>query len=323
MHDPYSPHAIRLMEERFPDISPGDRLRAFVLAEPEREYEKSFQGASLKEKKDMLYDQIEYSADMAVRLEAYFRAHTIDLWEATSEELFTRLSQVAFETTDNAKIEELYARNQRRGFRLAIINFIDELPVLKQYKREFEKDKRATSQELLKQTFEGDIDVEVSPLGVTMILDENDYKKIEERDTTNGITIDTFTISPELRVKVAIINRDKFVSQPEKMQQTKEHELKHVIYSNFFEEILSEADPLDAALAEAKNEIIAHTASNNLDANFANNGFGAFMDRYLNIVEKVFREDEAFSVEDKARAYSYSWNRLRAALGQVRGLNAD
>ncbi len=131
--------------------------RVIVMAEPEAEYEERIRELSHKEERDELLNQIDISADVTIRLVSYAEVHMDELWSKPDSDLYDELTKVAFLTDDYDKIQRNYSQIQRREFRLAIVNFIEDREKLRPHKNDFEKDPKAKVAVLFKDRLNGNV----------------------------------------------------------------------------------------------------------------------------------------------------------------------
>lgn len=282
--NPYSKSSLQTLSESFPDISRQDIIKATILAEPESEYDRKFKQLSHKKQVEALYQQINNSADITIRLAQYVELHPQYFWDKSEDIIYPLLTKIAFDTANSQKIEKNYSQNQRRGFKLSIMNFIEDLQKLKPYCQEFKTDAKATASRILGQEFQGKVEVESLPIGFIIYLDQADFEKFKSPKTVSGgVVSDTISsnLPQELQNKVIVINKSNF------SQTVRSHELRHILFYNFVAEndhvekldtknVVDQfntlqdhrqyAEVLRKRLAEnAKNEIIAYFGSFDTD----------------------------------------------------------
>lgn len=124
--NPYTPKALKIVLERFPDVNTADIVKAVVLAEPEGKYDRDFSQLSKNRQEEELCKQKSISVEINKRLVSYFKKHTKDLRQLPKEIVYEGLSKLVFETKDIKEIEDRFSQNQRRDFKLTIINFIED-----------------------------------------------------------------------------------------------------------------------------------------------------------------------------------------------------
>jgi hypothetical protein len=245
--NPYSPSATQVISERFPEQDATMVIQAAVLAEPETAYERNFKVMNREQQAEELYRQIDTSAEMTVRLADYFNAHTDELWNVSADEIYDRLSEVAFGTKDMQQIEQYYSQKQRRGFRLSFVNFIEDMKNLVPYRDQFKDNPKGTAEDLFKikevnpQGLEGEVDVETLPIGFVIYVDENDYAKINRKQDirqvrTAGITYSHIMLPHQINGRLIVIDKGgstRGVKTPEELDSIRNHELKHVLFSRF------------------------------------------------------------------------------------------
>lgn len=125
--NPYKPTTLQIISERFPAINVTDVIRAVIFAEPEGKYDRNFSQLAKNKQEEELSKQISISAEMNKRLVSYFKKHTKDLRQLPKEIVYESLSKFVFASTDVKEIEDRFSQNQRRDFKLTIINFIEDV----------------------------------------------------------------------------------------------------------------------------------------------------------------------------------------------------
>lgn len=115
--NPYKPTALQIISERFPGIDTVDVIRAVIFAEPEGKYDRNF----TPQQKDI-------TVKINKQLVQYLKDHAKDLRKLPKEILYESLSKFVFASTDVKEIEDRFSQNQRRDFKLTIINFIENEP---------------------------------------------------------------------------------------------------------------------------------------------------------------------------------------------------
>lgn len=177
--NPYSPEALRLSAERFPEMEHAQVVKGVIIAEPEGQYERDFSQLSRVQRRAALYEQIDISAEMTRRLKKYGEEHGQEFWGWTKEQLHERLSAVAFGTADTDVIEKKFAQSQRRGFRLAAVHLIEDMQMLRPYKNSFTKDPKSNLGRTVQRDFHGNVDLEVLPIGFAVDFDKVDYRMLD------------------------------------------------------------------------------------------------------------------------------------------------
>ena len=124
--NPYTPKALKIILERFPDVNTADIVKAVVLAEPEGKYDRDFSQLPKNRQEEELQKQKDITAGINKRLTQYFEEHAKDLKQLPKEILYESLSKFVFASTDVKEIEERFSQDQRRSFRLTIVNFIED-----------------------------------------------------------------------------------------------------------------------------------------------------------------------------------------------------
>jgi hypothetical protein len=224
------------------EFSDQSLAKAAILAEPAREYEEFFQSLDKSEKKEELYNQIDLSADMVVRMVKKAEELGDKIFEMPSAELYEIFSETAFETNDPAEINQKFAQNQRRGFRLAIENFIEDQKSLTQDMANARKNPKEFLERVTRDNFTYSIEADFSPFGLVFYLEPEDYavaagaKNIQEISSAGG-TLFSRCLSPILSGKIIIINKMDYEhnpKDPEDMASTRNHELHHASFNSFF-----------------------------------------------------------------------------------------
>ena len=124
--NPYTPRAQQIMTERFPRESTVDIIRAVLLAEPEGRYDRVVKLLGSPEQEAELHKQESKSIIMKERLDQFCRIHEKEFAQLPKEYIYSSLSKVVFESGDLKEIEQRYSQNQRRDFRLEIVNYIEK-----------------------------------------------------------------------------------------------------------------------------------------------------------------------------------------------------
>jgi NACalpha-BTF3-like transcription factor len=294
-------------------------IRAALLAEPEGSYERAFSALPKKEKVDKLYDQIEDSAEMTLRIERYVEHHLQDISQTSDRDLYRKLCEVAFETHDEKEIESNFALSQRRGFRLGIIDFLTKRSALLGRKEEIDLNQKAFAEKYLGEQFTGDVSIEQLPFAIIIYLDEQDYALVDNPEhsiqnmTSQGLTLFDKTLPKELQGNLIVMNKggkEKGIKSKDNLDSTKKHELRHVIFKNFHQQTpepfnydieksidccLTEQDyhrfssDLSQAYVElAKDEIIAYASTGDFHPSFFGLGFEKYQ-RKIDLIEKYLR----------------------------------
>lgn len=124
--NPYGPLALQVISERFPNVNTADVIKAVVLAEPEGKYDRNFGVLSKDRQAEELLKQQSTIAEVNKRLALYFKKHAKDLSRLPKVSIYKSLSELVFGPSDIKEIEERYSQNQRRDFKLIIVNFIED-----------------------------------------------------------------------------------------------------------------------------------------------------------------------------------------------------
>lgn len=125
--NPYSPQALQIISERFPEDSISDVTVGVVLAEPEGRYDRNFFRLSKDKQKEELDKQKIFTVAATGRLKNYFNKNAKDLKNMSKEVVYDKLFEVVFGKNDFRQIELLYSQKQRLDFKLLIINYIESL----------------------------------------------------------------------------------------------------------------------------------------------------------------------------------------------------
>lgn len=124
--NPYSPEALQIISERFPNEKVDHVIKAIIFAEPEGEYDRNFRLLETTQRTNKLVKQENINAEINERLVQYCTVHQGELNKLSKEFIYELLFKVVFESSDLKKIEEKYAQNQRLNFKLSIVNLIEE-----------------------------------------------------------------------------------------------------------------------------------------------------------------------------------------------------
>lgn len=232
-------------------------ITEIIVAEPEKDYDTEYAAMSWAEKRDALYHQIDVSADITKGLTLWAEQRCEEIWEMADHQLYQAMSYQAFRVEDPAEVNEIYAQSQRRGFRLAIHHFIQDLKIIRAHKTEFESSPAEYLKSLLEKanfekkelalSFEDTVRVEAMPIGFLVYLSERDLLKIEQiitgkkfdKTSTRGRVWNNRMLK-ELNGKVAFVK----VEDTEELttnelrdhtQSTRDHELMHIAYAAFHE----------------------------------------------------------------------------------------
>lgn len=130
MQNPFNPRAQARIPAALEYESWWAVLRAAAIAEPEGEYEQIFNKLPRKERQEKLYNEIETSAAMTLRIQQFIENNLTELEDMSEDELYKKLCQVAFVSDDESAVQTKYSLAQRRGFRLSILNFLETRKLL-------------------------------------------------------------------------------------------------------------------------------------------------------------------------------------------------
>lgn len=123
--NPYSILATRIISEKFPRIDAVDVIRAVAWAEPEGGYDRGFRLLEPKLRKAELRKQKAVSVEINKRLAQFGRKHMKQFSQLPKESVYNGLISIAFGTTDLTEIGQRFSQNQRRDFKLTIIDLIE------------------------------------------------------------------------------------------------------------------------------------------------------------------------------------------------------
>lgn len=139
--NPHSPHALKVISERFPDTNSDEVIKAVILAEPEGLYDRNFNKLSKDEQKIELGKQVDITV-VNKKLVLYFRQHLTEIGSISKALLYKKLSKIVFGTNDIKEIELKYSQSQRKDFRLLIVNFIEDIQGFESHYRQKSKSSR-------------------------------------------------------------------------------------------------------------------------------------------------------------------------------------
>lgn len=275
-------------------------LKGAILAEPKGVYEEAFKQLPRKEQAEKLYEQIDTSAEMTMRIQKYIDENIEDVNSLSDGELHNKLSEIAFGTENEDEIQSQYALSQRRGFRLSIANFLEGRKRLENYKDESQENPKAFAEKYLKENFSGNVTVEELPMGFVIYMDEQDYALVESDDKdpksipSKGVTLSWSSLPKELQGKFVVMNRggkETGVKTEEELESTRKHEIRHILFDDFHSqqnEITSFDTKMDLAscktekdyknlsevvygdfVEKAKDEIIAYFSQGNLNESYS------------------------------------------------------
>lgn len=123
--NPYTPGALQIIMDKFPDQKTADVIEAVILAEPEGKYDRSFALLSKEQQENELRRQKETEGITQKQLVRYLKKNSKELTQVSKEIVYDRLSIVVFGTDNLKEIEDRFSQNQRRDFKLTIVNFIE------------------------------------------------------------------------------------------------------------------------------------------------------------------------------------------------------
>ena len=250
--NPYTSNAENLITGLFPNYKKEDIRIAATLAEPSGLYETTLAKFNRQEKREAYYREIDSSAEITMRLSSYVLGHANDLQNMPPEQAYSVLSKIAFGADDLNEISERYSCLQRRGFRLSIINFLEDREKLNQHRSSFEQDPKKVLRHLfsldeLNISLSDSVGIEAYPFSFVFYLSEDDYKKVNSLGSSSGVTRSSKYWPLELREKVVLINKGE--RDPEIVEKIKEHELLHVLQNGFTSETEKLGDIYDVGQA--------------------------------------------------------------------------
>lgn len=198
--NPYSLRSRQIISERFPDFNFADVVKAVVLAEPEGKYDRDIRQLSKELQDKKLLKQKTISDEINKRLVQYSNKNAKELSLLPQELAYNKLTKVIFGTVDFKKIEQKYAQDQRRDFRLSIVNLIKYNPSI----IDIDNEKPAPSRLLVKIVFAA-----LSCL-ILFYLIQIVQNKTHNTQTKKQIPIGTQKVSSliPVRLKIPIINVD-------------------------------------------------------------------------------------------------------------------
>lgn len=243
--NPFAPRTREIFETEFGQPLTPDAIRALVLAEPRELYDQAFSRLSSRDREAALYAQLDASADTTIRMGRFVEKAGADLFAMSDEQLFQELSREAFGGRNKEKIGREFSQSQRRGFRLSIVNFIQDMRRLQPHGQEF----IANLPQVLERygvtrapiANNSAAKVEVTPLGIVVILPTEDYALVlgeqEENIGSKGKTFFSLSLPPELRGRVILIDGGPMARpmNTSEIAGTRQHELQHIAFASFFE----------------------------------------------------------------------------------------
>jgi LPXTG-site transpeptidase (sortase) family protein len=125
--NPFSPHALQLVAERFPNSSVSDVVVAVILAEPEGRYDRNFLHLPEDKREEELNKQNDTAFLVKQDLERYFNKNAKDLEKLAKDDVYGKLFEVVFGNSDLKQIELLYSQKNRIDLKLLIVNYVESL----------------------------------------------------------------------------------------------------------------------------------------------------------------------------------------------------
>ena len=296
------------------------------------------------EKVQRYENEIDQAADIGVRLIHNVREHLEEIDQIADEDLYHHLMQVAFEGKTEEQIEQLHSQHQRRSIRLAISHLIEDRRIINQRLAELPSDPTTLTQQLLEIKVERIASVKRLPVGLVIYLEQVDYLKFTgEKNITsssNGQTLFWNSLG-KLSGHVIVINLGDIESAMY-IQQTEDHELNHLITSQFFLErndliavteleesfnkITSWEDHIQFAawLCESlailgKDETISYAfGSKMLDFIDVKALGGGKWKQYFETIRDCLWKNENISVEQKQRIYGIYRDAYQRYIGRMK-----
>lgn len=308
--NPFSNNISEHIRQTFGDEDSWIVLRSAIIAEPEGTYEQNYKHLARDEQLQKLYDQIDSSAQMTIRIQKYIEDNLANLDNISAEKLYKELCRIAFVSEDENVIQTQYALSQRRGFRLSIANFIEERNKLSPYRLESSADPKAFAEKYLRNTFIGNVTMEQLPIGLVVYLNEQDYALIESSDKSpeytpsSGVTLSDDWLPQELQGKIILLNRGgnkSGIRTTDELASTKGHEIRHIIFRDFHAQ-QSETYMFDTrrALTRCKTEQDYREVSDAL--------YEDFVEKAKDEVIAYFSQGEFDESYSALRFHQYQWH---------------
>lgn len=336
--NPYSDSSQEILKETFPDdmfYARGDVMRAIALAEPEGAYDRRIRDMSHEERRDVYIEQLDKSADMVVRISQKVLEEFKTFWDMPRDQIYSSLITSAFGTDDIATIQDNFSKEQRRSFRFGVVNFIEDMNVMRGYKELFDKEPTETLENILKKPFNYNAVVTSTPFGFMAQINQDDYEQFTEVINKEkaifasaGVTIFYKDMPRELKGKIGLINMGGERGEKidiEKLKRTILHEWRHIIFAGFFDSsdfnspyigkkaypLLNEkahydvyADLLKKHFSQyAQDEVIAYFSTGN--RGFLKKDFlgGNYLHEELDKIKDYIEQQDRISSEDKESMY--------------------
>ncbi len=188
-----------------------DTIRSAILAESSGQYDIDVSMLSNVEKRELFYKEIDISAEITIKLSKFIGDNSEFFWVLSEEKLYDALSRTAFGTEDALEINKNFSISQRRDFRLAIVNFIEDLHLLRTYnKKAYGKTPLGSKlifEDIIRTELNDSVQIEVTPVGVVGFLSGSDYMRV----THDPSSMAELWFNPELDHgllgKIAVVNR--------------------------------------------------------------------------------------------------------------------
>lgn len=324
-------------------------LRSAILSEPDGTYEQTFNKLPRTEQSQKLYDQIDSSAEITIRIQKYIEDNLFGIDKIPDKDLYKVLCQVAFTTADETEIQTKYALSQRRGFRLSIANFLEDRNKLSVYRLESSTDPKAFARKYLKQKFAGNISIEQLQTGFIIYLDGKDYALIDSDDKKNPKSISSsgctlfyrYWLPQELQGKIILLNRggkETGIKTSEELTKTRNHEIRHLVFMEFHDQqnlmVFDAKDALTKCKTEqdyqrvsemiyeyfvegAKDEIIAYFSNGQLNGNYSALRFNQYQ-MSIKKAEKALNKRKDMSAETKIKILETFINNQKKCFETIR-----
>ena len=237
-----------------------DKLRGFITTEPEATYDKQLMvkkstlRTSLHTEQDLqrrevlkneltqiFYDELDRSAEMSLQLTSFVNTHEQEIMaNADRVALYKQLVQTVFGTTDVDNINIHFSQAQRRGFRLSIVNFIQDLDVIRTFSKELQQNPRGALRKI-ELPFVHPQEIIVKPTGVGLVLSQQEFSQIDKISESNTVgrvhnrfimNINSSLGYNPLDYKIMLVKQDNHGQYD---QEVVDHEFQHLTYHNFYQ----------------------------------------------------------------------------------------
>lgn len=208
--------------------------------------------------------EIATSAGCAMRLRDFFETHRLELLTMadTPEKLYTQMTQEAFESTDIDDIASRYSITQRVGFRLAMVNFIQDMQELKAadaHMAGFSLQQKVQFLYHISLPEDTTAQLELTPLGFRLSLPPDEFVKEKTAEQQAGYaSVRRVQLDPNSSQSIPIIAVKQY-SDSENQAIVRQHEEEHVFYRLFnHDRTDSSVSALKKVLAEENYSKAAH-----------------------------------------------------------------